>query len=119
VDAISEQRSSGLAGVAYHSGVLGCPDHDRGVRPVFLSLLPSANQLRADQAAQEEQDGTVQEHFQALGIAQMEARRSNVPAESEGSAVDQDKDASDILRPSLTPTGLIVVRDHQRPPTEK
>jgi hypothetical protein len=56
------------------------------VRPVFLSLLPAANQLRNDEAAAKEQDGAVQEDFEALVIAQMEARHGDVPAESNGGA---------------------------------
>ena len=86
VDVVSEQRSSALAGIADHLGVPGCRDHDGGVRPVFFSLLPAANQLRHNEAAAEEQDGAVEEDFQALRIAQMEARHSDVPAESNGGA---------------------------------
>jgi hypothetical protein len=42
--------------------------------------------LRDDEAATEEQDGAIEEDFEALSIAQMEARHSDVPAESNGSA---------------------------------
>jgi len=56
------------------------------VRPVFFSLRPASNQLRNDEAAAEEQDGAIEEDFEALGIAQMEARHGDVPAESNGGA---------------------------------
>jgi hypothetical protein len=56
------------------------------VRPVFFSLLPASNQLRNDEASTKEQDGTVEEDFQALVIAQMEARHGDVPAEPNGGA---------------------------------
>jgi hypothetical protein len=42
--------------------------------------------LRHDEAAAKEHDGAVQEDFEALGVAQMEARHGDVPAESNGGA---------------------------------
>jgi hypothetical protein len=42
--------------------------------------------LRNDESATKEQDGTIQEDFEALGIAQLEARHGDVPAESNGGA---------------------------------
>jgi hypothetical protein len=56
------------------------------VGPVFLSLPPAANQLCNDEAAAKEQDGAIQEDFQTLRIAQMDARHGDVPAESNGGA---------------------------------
>ena len=84
VDVISEQRSPAVVGIADHFGVFRCRDHDGGVRPVLFSLLPATNQLRRDEAAAKEQDGAVEEDFEALGIAQMETRQGDVLAESNG-----------------------------------
>jgi hypothetical protein len=56
------------------------------VRPVFFSLLPAANHLRNDEAAAEEQDSDIKENLEALDIAQMESRHSDVPAEPNGGA---------------------------------
>jgi hypothetical protein len=53
---------------------------------VFFSLLPASNQLRNDEAAAEEQDGDIKENLEALDIAQMESRHSDVPAEPNGGA---------------------------------
>jgi hypothetical protein len=69
--------------IANHLRILGCLNNDCGVRPVLLSLLPAANQLRNNEAAAKEQDGARQEDFKALVIAQMEARHGDIPAESE------------------------------------
>src|SRR5208337_3935521 len=81
VDVVSEQSCSVLVGVANHLRIHGSLNNDCWVGPVFLSLPPAANQLCNDEAAAKEQDGAVEEDFQALVIAQMEARHSDIPAE--------------------------------------
>src|ERR1700691_124144 len=73
VNVVSEERSSSLGGVAYHPSVPGRRNLDGGARPVFLSLFPASNQLRHDEAGAKEHDGAVEEDFQTLVIAQMEA----------------------------------------------
>jgi hypothetical protein len=92
---------------------------DCRVRPAFRAPLPAANQLRNNETAAEEQDGAIEEDFEALRITQMKARYGDVPAESNGSASEKNEDAGDILRSPLAPSRLIVVRAHQRPPMEK
>jgi hypothetical protein len=42
--------------------------------------------LRNNEAAAKENNGAIQEDLKALGIAQMEARHGDVPAESNGGA---------------------------------
>ena len=45
----------------------------------------------------------------------MEARHGNVPAERKHGAGEQHQDAGDILRSTLSPSGLVVVRTHRAP----
>ena len=49
----------------------------------------------------------------------MKARHGNVPAERKHGTREQDQDADDILRSPLTPSRLVVVGAHTRPPIEK
>jgi hypothetical protein len=42
--------------------------------------------LRNDESATKEQDGAIQKHFEALGIAKVESRHGDVPAESNSGA---------------------------------
>jgi hypothetical protein len=42
--------------------------------------------LRNDESATKEQDGAIQEDFEALGIAKVESRHGDIPTESNGGA---------------------------------
>src|SRR5260370_191460 len=52
-------------------------------------------------------------------VGGIEARHRNIPRECEHGTGQEDQDAYDIVRSSLTRCGLIVVKAHPRPPTEK
>ena len=49
----------------------------------------------------------------------METRNGNVPGKRKHCASEQHQDAGDILRSTLSPSGLIIVRTHGRTPIEK
>jgi hypothetical protein len=72
-----------------------------------------------DEAAAKQQDRAVEEDLEALIFAQMQTRNSDIPGKRDCGACEQNQDAGDVFRASLTPSGLIVVWDHPRPPREK
>jgi hypothetical protein len=49
------------------------------MRPVLLALPSSASKVGYDQASAKEQNGAVEEDFQALIVAQMETGYGDIP----------------------------------------
>jgi hypothetical protein len=67
------------------------------MRPVLLALCSSANEVGNNQASAKEHDGAVEEDFQALVVAQMQAGDSDIPEKSEHGAANENYDTGEHL----------------------
>jgi hypothetical protein len=72
-----------------------------------------------NQASAKEHDGAVEKNLQALFVAQMKAGDGDIPEKSEHGAANENYDTGSIFRSCPPVSGLVIIRTHRLPPSEK